>query len=76
MICNMDLCRQNQSCETQVAFIYYELMFNHDKDIQPDNIIINFTKAFDKVPTNIYSTSCTGMVSTKEDTLFDPVIFK
>ena len=35
------------------------------KLIQPDNIIIDFAKAFDKVPTNIYSTKAAldGMVS-------------
>ena len=42
--------RQNRSCETQFLSFIHELMFNHDKDIQSDIILMDFTKAFDKVP--------------------------
>ena len=41
--------RQNRSCETQFRSFIHELMFNHDKDIQTDIILMDFAKAFDKV---------------------------
>ena len=42
--------RQNQSCETQLIQFIHELMSNHDKNIQSDIILMDFAKAFDKVP--------------------------
>ena len=44
--------RRNRSCETQLISFIHELMSNHDKDIQSDIILMDFAKAFDKVPHN------------------------
>ena len=42
--------RRNRSCETQLISFIHELMSNHNKDIQSDIILMDFAKAFDKVP--------------------------
>jgi hypothetical protein len=40
----------SRSCETQLLSFVQELAANSDKEIQTDIIIMDFTKAFDKVP--------------------------
>ena len=42
--------RHSRSCETQLLSFVQELTSNSDKNIQTDLIIIDFAKAFDKVP--------------------------
>jgi len=42
--------RQNWSCETQLILFIHKLMSNHEKIIQSDIILMDFAKAFSKVP--------------------------
>ncbi len=42
--------RSGFSCETQLAVTMDELFRNHDRGIQTDIAILDFSKAFDKVP--------------------------
>jgi retron-type reverse transcriptase len=42
--------RQNRSCETQIISLIHELASQHDKNTQIDLLIMDFAKAFDKVP--------------------------
>lgn len=42
--------RANRSCESQVLSLVHELTENNNKNIQTDLIIMDFAKAFDKVP--------------------------
>jgi hypothetical protein len=42
--------RHSRSCETQLLSSVQELTANSDKNIQTDLIIMDFAKAFDKVP--------------------------
>ena len=42
--------RHSRSCETQLLSFVQELAANSDKNIQTDLIIMDFSKAFDKVP--------------------------
>ena len=42
--------RQNRSCESQIISLAHQLAQNNDKNIQTDLIIMDFAKAFDKVP--------------------------
>ena len=42
--------RARRSCETQLLTLTYELAKSLDKGIQQDLIILDFSKAFDKVP--------------------------
>jgi DNA-binding protein YbaB len=44
--------RSNRSCESQIIHVSlaHQLAQNNDKNIQTDLIIMDFTKAFDKVP--------------------------
>ena len=42
--------RHSRSCETQLLSFVQELASNYDKNIQTDLIIMDFAKAFDKVP--------------------------
>ena len=42
--------RHSRSCETQLLSFVQELAANSDKNIQTDLIIMDFAKAFDKVP--------------------------
>ena len=42
--------RSNRSCESQIISLAHQLAQNNDKNIQTDLIIMDFSKAFDKVP--------------------------
>jgi hypothetical protein len=42
--------RHSRSCESQLLSFVQELAANSDKNIQTDLIIMDFAKAFDKVP--------------------------
>jgi retron-type reverse transcriptase len=42
--------RAKRSCESQIISLIHDLSQNNDKNIQTDLIIIDFAKAFDKVP--------------------------
>jgi retron-type reverse transcriptase len=42
--------RSNRSCESQIISLAHQLAQNNDKNIQTDLIIMDFAKAFDKVP--------------------------
>ncbi|KAL8567466.1 hypothetical protein ACOMHN_010057 [Nucella lapillus] len=42
--------RPRRSCETQLLSLTHELACNRDKGLQTDLIILDFSKAFDKVP--------------------------
>jgi hypothetical protein len=42
--------RANRSCESQIISMVHQLTYNKDKNIQTDLIIMDFAKAFDKVP--------------------------
>ena len=42
--------RSNRSCESQIISLAHQLAQNNDKNIQSDLIIMDFAKAFDKVP--------------------------
>ena len=42
--------RAKRSCETQILTLYHELAASLDKKIQTDMIILDFSKAFDRVP--------------------------
>ena len=42
--------RVKRSCETQILTLYHELAASLDKKIQTDMIILDFGKAFDRVP--------------------------
>ena len=42
--------RSNRSRESQIISLGHQLAQNNDKNIQTDLIIMDFTKAFDKVP--------------------------
>ena len=42
--------RKSRSCESQLLQFIQELAKNNNKNIQTDLIIMNFAKAFDKVP--------------------------
>ena len=42
--------RANRSCESQTISMVHQLTYNKDKNIQTDLIIMDFAKAFDKVP--------------------------
>jgi hypothetical protein len=42
--------RHSRSCETQLLSFVQELAANSDKNIQTNLIIMDFAKAFDKVP--------------------------
>jgi hypothetical protein len=42
--------RHSRSCETQLLSFVQEIAANSDKNIQTDLIIMDFAKAFDKVP--------------------------
>ena len=42
--------RSGYSCETQLAITIDDLMRNHDKNLQTDIAILDFSKAFDTVP--------------------------
>ena len=42
--------RAKRSCETQILTLYHELVPSLDKKIQTDMIILDFSKAFDRVP--------------------------
>ena len=42
--------RANRSCETQILTLYHELASSLDKKVQTDMIILDFSKAFDRVP--------------------------
>ena len=42
--------RASRSCETQLVTLVNELASSLDKDIQTDMIILDFSKAFDRVP--------------------------
>ena len=42
--------RAKRSCETQILTLYHELAASPDKKIQTDMIILDFSKAFDRVP--------------------------
>ena len=42
--------RSNRSCESQIISHAHQLAQNNDKNIQTDLIIMDFAKAFDKVP--------------------------
>ena len=44
--------RANRSCESQIISLIHQLCSNNDKNIQTDLIIMDFAKAFDKVPHN------------------------
>ena len=39
-----------RSCETQIVTLYHELASSFDKKVQTDMIILDFSKAFDRVP--------------------------
>lgn len=49
------------SCETQLAVTVDDLIRYHDKGLQTDIAILDFSKVFDTVPTRSYSTSWTIM---------------
>ena len=42
--------RAKRSCETQILTLYHELASSLDKNVQTDMIILDFSKAFDRVP--------------------------
>ena len=42
--------RKGYSCETQLALTLDDIFRNFDKDIQTDIVVLDFSKAFDKVP--------------------------
>ena len=42
--------RAKRSCETQILTLYHELAASLDKKIQTDMIILDFSKAFNRVP--------------------------
>ena len=42
--------RAKRSCVTQILILYHELAASLDKKIQTDMIILDFSKAFDRVP--------------------------
>ncbi|VDI34092.1 blast:Probable RNA-directed DNA polymerase from transposon BS [Mytilus galloprovincialis] len=42
--------RSKRSCESQVISLVHQLAQNNDKNIQTDLVIMDFAKAFDKVP--------------------------
>jgi hypothetical protein len=42
--------RSNRSCESQIISLAHQLAQNNDKNIQTDLIIMDFAKAFDKMP--------------------------
>jgi retron-type reverse transcriptase len=42
--------RAKRSCESQIISLIHDLSQNNDKNIQTDLIIMDFAKAFDKVP--------------------------
>ena len=42
--------RAKRSCETQILTLYHELAASLDKKILTDMIILDFSKAFDRVP--------------------------
>ena len=42
--------RRSRSCESQLLSLIHELMHNHDSNIQSEIILMDFAKAFDKVP--------------------------
>jgi len=42
--------RENRSCESQIISMVHQLTYNKGKNIQTDLIIMDFAKAFDKVP--------------------------
>ena len=42
--------RAKRSCETQILTLYHELAASLDKKIKTDMIILDFSKAFDRVP--------------------------
>ena len=42
--------RAKRSCETQIWTLYHELASSLDKNVQTDMIILDFSKAFDRVP--------------------------
>ena len=42
--------RAKRSCETQILTLYYELASSLDKKVQTYMIILDFSKAFDRVP--------------------------
>ena len=44
------LIRRSRSCESQLLSLIHELMHNHDSNIQSEIILMDFVKAFDKVP--------------------------
>jgi len=70
--------RQNRSCETQLLSFIHELMFNHDKDIQSDIILMDFAKAFDKIPQwpQTFTLQAVLVWCPREHPPLDPVIFK
>ena len=42
--------RSNRSCESQIISLAHQLAQNNDNNIQTDLIIMDFAKAFEKVP--------------------------
>jgi hypothetical protein len=42
--------RENRFCESHIIFMIHLLTYNKDENIQTDLMIMNFAKAFDKVP--------------------------
>jgi retron-type reverse transcriptase len=42
--------RAKRSCASQIISLIHDLTQNNDKNIQTDLIIMDFAKAFDKVP--------------------------
>ena len=42
--------RAKRSCETQILTLYHELASSLDKKVQTDLIILDFSKAFDRLP--------------------------
>ena len=44
--------RAHRSCESQIISLIHQLSLNNDKNIQTNLIIMDFAKAFDKVPHN------------------------
>ena len=51
-------------------------MFNYDQDIQPDIILMDFTKAFDKVPYKTSTLQVALVWHPIQQLLLHPVIFK
>ena len=55
--------RKRRSCDSQLLVTIQDISANLDEGEQIDAILLDFSKAFDKVPTNAYYRSYGTMVS-------------